>query len=77
MRFVFILFISFLVANTTVAQDKNMSTQDRLKELARVKKEFDEQKKKEWDAYLVRVEESKIAKQQKKQILIHIDCTSI
>ena len=51
MRFVFILFISFLVANTTVAQDKNMSTQDRLKELARVKKEFDEQKKKEWDAY--------------------------
>ena len=67
MRFVFILFISFLVANTTVAQDKNMSTQDRLKELARVKKEYDEQKKKEWDAYLVRVEESKIAKQQKKQ----------
>ncbi|WP_290821556.1 energy transducer TonB [Flavobacterium sp.] len=44
-----------------------MSTQDRLKELARVKKEYDEQKKKEWDAYLVRVEESKIAKQQKKQ----------
>lgn len=67
MRFVFILFISFLVANTTVAQDKNMSTQDRLKELARIKKEFDEQKKKEWDAYLVRVEESKIAKQQKRQ----------
>ena len=67
MRFVFILLISFLVANTTVAQDKNMSTQDRLKELARIKKEFDEQKKKEWDAYLVRVEESKIAKQQKRQ----------
>ncbi|WP_158633789.1 energy transducer TonB [Flavobacterium cheniae] len=44
-----------------------MSTQDRLKELARIKKESDEQKKKEWDAYLVRVEESKIAKQQKKQ----------
>ena len=44
-----------------------MSTQDRLKELARIKKESDEQKKKEWDTYLVRVEESKIAKQQKKQ----------
>ena len=67
MIFVFIIFIYFLVANTTVAQDKKMSTQDRLKELARVKKEIDEQKKKEWDAYLVRVEESKIAKQQKRQ----------
>ena len=67
MRFVFLLFISFLMVNIAVAQDKKMSTQDRLKELARVKKEFDEQKKKEWDNYLVRVEESKIAKQQKKQ----------
>jgi outer membrane biosynthesis protein TonB len=67
MRFVFLLFISFLFVNLAVAQDKNMSTQDRLKELARVKKEIDEQKKKEWEAYLVRVEESKIAKQQKKQ----------
>ena len=67
MRFVFLLFISFFVVNIAVAQDKKMSTQDRLKELARVKKEIDEQKKKEWDAYLVRVEESKIAKQQKKQ----------
>lgn len=67
MRFVFLLFISFLVVNIAVAQDKKMSTQDRLKELARVKKEIDEQRKKEWDAYLVRVEESKIAKQQKKQ----------
>lgn len=67
MRFVFLLFISFLFVNLAVAQDKNMSTQDRLKELARIKKESDEQKKKEWDAYLVRVEESKIAKQQKKQ----------
>lgn len=54
------------MVNIAVAQDKKMSTQDRLKELARVKKEIDEQKKKEWDAYLVRVEESKIAKQQKK-----------
>ena len=67
MRFVFLLFISFLFVNLAVAQDKNMSTQDRLKELARIKKESDEQKKKEWDAYLVRVQESKIAKQQKKQ----------
>ena len=67
MRIIFILFISFLFVNLAVAQDKNMSTQDRLKELARVKKESDEQKKKEWDTYLVRVEESKIAKQQKKQ----------
>ena len=67
MRFVFLLFISFLVVNIAVAQDKKMSTQDRLKELARIKKESDEQKKKEWDTYLVRVEESKIAKQQKKQ----------
>ena len=67
MRFVFLLFISFFVVNIAVAQDKKMSTQDRLKELARVKKEIDEQRKKEWDAYLVRVEESKIAKQQKKQ----------
>jgi outer membrane biosynthesis protein TonB len=67
MRFVFLLFISFLFVNLAVAQDKNMSNQDRLKELARIKKESDEQKKKEWDAYLVRVEESKIAKQQKKQ----------
>lgn len=67
MRFVFLLFISFLVVNITVAQDKKMSTQDRLKELARVKKEIDEQKKKEWEAYLVRVEESKMAKQQKRQ----------
>ena len=67
MRFVFLLFISFLMVNIAVAQDKKMSTQDRLKELARVKKEIDEQKKKEWDNYLVRVEESKIAKQQKKQ----------
>ena len=67
MRFVFLLFISFFVVNIAVAQDKKMSTQDRLKELARVKKEIDEQKKKEWDAYLVRVEESQIAKKQKKQ----------
>ena len=67
MRFVFLLFISFLVVNIAVAQDKKMSTQDRLKELARVKKEIDEQKKKEWDDYLVRVEETKISKQQKKQ----------
>lgn len=67
MRFVFLLLISFLFVNIAVAQDKNMSTQDRLKELARIKKESDEQKMKEWDAYLVRVEESKIAKQQKKQ----------
>ena len=67
MRFVFLLFISFLVVNTAVAQDKNLSTQDRLKELARLKKESDEQKKIEWDAYLVRVQESKIVKQQKKQ----------
>jgi len=67
MRFVFLLFISFLFFNAAFAQDKKMSTQDRLKELARIKKEFDEQKKKEWDAYLVRVEESKIAKQQKRQ----------
>ena len=67
MRFVFLLFISFLGVNIAVAQDKKMSTQDRLEELARVKKEIDEQKKKDWDAYLVRVEESKIAKQQKKQ----------
>ena len=43
MRFVFLLFISFLVVNIAVAQDKKMSTQDRLKELARVKKEIDEQ----------------------------------
>ena len=63
MRFVFLLLISFLFVNIAVAQDKNMSTQDRLKELARIKKESDEQKKKEWDAYLVRVEESKILKQ--------------
>ena len=67
MRFVFLLFISFMFVNLAVAQDKNMSTQDRLIELAKIKKESDEQKKKEWDAYLVRVEESKIAKQQKKQ----------
>ena len=67
MRIIFILFISFLFVNLAVAQDKNMSTQERLKELARIKKESDEQKKKEWDAYLVRVEESKFAKQQKKQ----------
>ena len=67
MRIIFILFISFLFVNLAVAQDKNMSTQERLKELARIKKESDEQKKREWDAYLVRVEESKIAKQQKKQ----------
>ena len=56
-----------MFVNLAVAQDKNMSTQDRLIELAKIKKESDEQKKKEWDAYLVRVEESKIAKQQKKQ----------
>ncbi|RAK24441.1 TonB family protein [Flavobacterium aquaticum] len=67
MRFVFLFFVSFLVVNIAVAQDKKISTQDRLKELARVKKEIDEQRKKEWDAYLVRVEESKVAKQQKRQ----------
>lgn len=67
MRFVFLLFISFLFANIAVAQEKKMSAQEKLKELARVKKEIDEQKKKEWDAYLVRVEESQMAKQQKKQ----------
>ena len=50
MRIIFILFISFLFVNLAVAQDKNMSTQERLKELARIKKESDEQKKKEWDA---------------------------
>jgi hypothetical protein len=66
MRIIFILFISSLFVNLAVAQDKNMSTQERLKELARIKKESDEQKKKEWDAYLVRVKESKIEKQQKK-----------
>lgn len=67
MRIVFILFISFLFVNIAVAQDKKMSKKDRLKELERVRKELYEQKKNEWDAYLVRVEKSKIAKQQKKQ----------
>lgn len=67
MRIVFILFISFLFVNAAVAQDKKMSKKDRLKELERVRKELYEQKKKEWDAYLVRVEESQMAKQQKKQ----------
>ncbi|GEM_PF-1433241 len=67
MRIVFLLFISFFLVNSAVAQDKNLSTHDRLKELARLKKESDERKKIEWDAYLVRVQESNIAKQQKKR----------
>lgn len=67
MRFVFLVFISFLFVNAAVAQDKKMSKKDRLKELERIRKESYEQKKNEWDAYLVRVEKSKIAKQQKKQ----------
>ena len=67
MRFIFLLFIAFFTTNISIAQDKKMSTQERLKELARLKKESDERKKIEWDAYLVRVQESKIAKQQKKQ----------
>ncbi|MFY7988696.1 MAG: energy transducer TonB [Flavobacterium sp.] len=67
MRIFFLLIVAVLTTNISIAQDKKLSTQDRLKELARIKKEIDEQKKKEWDAYLVRVQESKIAKQQKKQ----------
>ena len=67
MRIIFLLFIAFFTTNISIAQDKKMSTQERLKELARLKKESDERKKIEWDAYLVRVQESKIAKQQKKQ----------
>ena len=53
MRFVFLLFISFLLVNPIVAQDKKMSTKDRLKELARIKKEYDEQKKKDWEAWVL------------------------
>ena len=47
---------------------KKAPTQEQLKELSRIKKEeFEKQKKKEWDAYLVRVEADKLAKKQKKQ----------
>ncbi|UGS23390.1 energy transducer TonB [Flavobacterium channae] len=67
MRFVFLLLISFLLANPVIAQGNKMSTQDRLKQLAEKKREYEEIRKKEWEDYLVRVEESKIAKQQKKQ----------
>jgi len=67
MRFVFLFFVSFIIVNSAIAQDKKMSTQERLKELAKTKREYEEIRKKEWDAYLVRVEESQIAKKQKKQ----------
>lgn len=66
MRFAFLFFISILFSVTSIAQEKKMSTQEKLKELARVKKELEEQKKKEWDAYLVRVEADKLAKKQRK-----------
>jgi TonB family protein len=66
MRFIFFLFFSVLFSISSTAQDKKMSTQEKLKELARVKKELEEQKKKEWDAYLVRVEADKLVKKQKK-----------
>jgi outer membrane biosynthesis protein TonB len=67
MRFVFLFFVSFIIVNSAIAQDKKMSTQERLNELAKTKREYEEIRKKEWDAYLVRVEESQIAKKQKKQ----------
>ncbi|HLO74115.1 MAG TPA: energy transducer TonB [Flavobacterium sp.] len=66
MRFAFLFFISILFSVPSIAQEKRMSTQEKLKELARIKKELEEQKKKEWDAYLVRVEADKLAKKQKK-----------
>ena len=67
MRFIFLLFISFLFVNAAVAQDKKAPTQEQLKELSRIQNEkYENQKKKEWDAYLVRVEADKLAKKQKK-----------
>lgn len=67
MRSLFILVISLFIVTVSVAQHPSGSTSDRLKELAKAKKALEEAKKKEWDAYLVRVAESKQAKQQKKQ----------
>ncbi|WP_396197614.1 energy transducer TonB [Flavobacterium sp.] len=67
MRSLFILVISLFIVTVSVAQQPSGSTSDRLKELAKAKKALEEAKNKEWDAYLVRVAESKLAKQQKKQ----------
>lgn len=67
MRSLFTLVISLFIVTVSVAQQPSGSTSDRLKELAKAKKALEEAKNKEWDAYLVRVAESKLAKQQKKQ----------
>ena len=40
MRFVFLFFVSFIIVNSAIAQDKKMSTQERLKELAKTKKQI-------------------------------------
>lgn len=67
MKRLLILVISFFIVTVSVAQNPSSNTMDRLKDLSKAKKALEETKKKEWDAYLVRVAESKLAKQQKKQ----------
>ena len=67
MRSLLILLISFFIVTVSVAQNPSSRTMDRLKDVSRAKKALEEAKNKEWDAYLVRVAESKQAKLLKKQ----------
>lgn len=68
MRIAFLFLFISLFSIVSMGQDKKMSTMDRLKELAKAKKELDEKKKTEWDAYVVRVEADNLAKKQKKTV---------
>jgi outer membrane biosynthesis protein TonB len=67
MRSLIILIISFFTVTVTLAQNPSSNSIGRLKDVSKAKKALEEAKKKEWDAYLIRVAESKQAKQQKKQ----------
>lgn len=67
MRSLIILIISFFTVTVTLAQNPSSNSIGRLKDVSNAKKALEEAKKKEWDAYLIRVAESKQAKQQKKQ----------
>lgn len=67
MRIVFLLFITFFSNNSiVVAQNMNLLTEEGSKS-STIKNELNEQKKKEWETYLVRVQESEITKQKVRQ----------
>ena len=63
-----IVVISVFAIAISFAQNPSGDAMVRLKELSNAKKALEEAKKKEWDAYLMRVAEYKLAKKEKKQI---------